>query len=56
MPNIYIVLTVLLVTFAISIFVWVKMSKARIRDNRLNSDNNDERAYNDYSDNTGDNL
>jgi hypothetical protein len=55
MPSIYIVLTVLLVTLAISIFIWVKLSKARISDNRLNSDSVDEKTYDDHYENTGDN-
>ena len=55
MPNIYIVLTILLVTFAISIFIWVKMSKAKISDNKLNRDNVGENTYIDHYENTGEN-
>ena len=55
MPNVYIVLTVILVIFAISIFIWVKMSKARISDNKLNRDNVGENAYIDHYKNKGEN-
>ena len=55
MPNVYIVLTVFLVIFAISIFVWVKMEKAKIGDNRLSPDRADENSYIDHRDNTGEN-
>ena len=55
MPIVYIVLTVVLVIFAISIFIWVKLSKARISDNKLNGNNADEKNYIDHYKNTGEN-
>jgi len=55
MPIIYIVLTAILVIFAISIFIWVKLSKARISSNRLSSEHIDERTYEDLNEKTGDN-
>ena len=55
MPNVYIVLTVFLVIFAISIFVWVKMEKAKISENKLNRDNDDAKTYIDHYRNTGEN-
>ena len=55
MPNVYVVLTVILVIFAISIFVWVKMSKAKINDNRPIRNSADEKTYIDHYKNTGEN-
>jgi multisubunit Na+/H+ antiporter MnhC subunit len=55
MPILYIVLTAILVIFAVSIFIWVKLSKARISDNSLNSDNVDEETFDDLNENTGEN-